>query len=613
MAVYPPALNHHDAGVLTWCGRCRRSSNRAHRAEATELARSASRSARTGRHARRRDVRHGRRRAAGERARPASAQHLSHSERACARASSSSSCVRCATCRSGAPSSCRRRDREPVGRRVDSVRRRRRRSMRSRVATIARVHLYGKRGARAGRKMGHISAVGRARRGARRACSTPTRATRPPSSRPRQAWRTTPARDERPRPQRRLVDAQVPARAHRCRAAWPRTPTTKLARGVVERIGGEAVSRLRGRRRRDDAAPPRCATTARRWTTCSLAGERRERLGLGERRRDRGRGAPRRARRRAVPALASRSTTACCAASRTPSTSRRCTTRQPARHPGRARRSSAPALPQVAVFDTAFHQHAARRARTSTRSRTSSTGGTGCGATASTARRTATSRTATASSPARRASDTRLVTLHLGNGCSACAIEGGDSVDTSMGFTPLEGLVMGTRSGDLDPAILDYVAGQGGALARRGRGAAQQAVRAPRHLGAHERHARAAGRGGRARRPARAARDRRSSAIARASTSARTWRRWAAPTRSCSPAASARTRPRSARGSARGSSGWASTLDARAQRRDDRRAARGAIERGRRRGSEAWVIPTDEELLIARDTYRVVTGAESRF
>ena len=58
--------------------------------------------------------------------------------------------------------------------------------------------------------------------------------------------------------------------------------------------------------------------------------------------------------------------------------------------------------------------------------------------------------------------DTKIVTLHLGNGASACAIVGGDSVDTSMGFTPLEGLVMGTRSGDLDPAILDYVAGKEG-------------------------------------------------------------------------------------------------------------------------------------------------------
>jgi acetate kinase len=52
---------------------------------------------------------------------------------------------------------------------------------------------------------------------------------------------------------------------------------------------------------------------------------------------------------------------------------------------------------------------------------------------------------------------TRLITLHLGNGCSACAIVGGNSVDTSMGFTPLEGLVMGTRSGDLDPAIVDFI------------------------------------------------------------------------------------------------------------------------------------------------------------
>ena len=58
--------------------------------------------------------------------------------------------------------------------------------------------------------------------------------------------------------------------------------------------------------------------------------------------------------------------------------------------------------------------------------------------------------------------DAHLITLHLGNGASACAIRGGDSVDTSMGFTPLEGLVMGTRSGDLDPAILDFVASKEG-------------------------------------------------------------------------------------------------------------------------------------------------------
>jgi acetate kinase len=57
---------------------------------------------------------------------------------------------------------------------------------------------------------------------------------------------------------------------------------------------------------------------------------------------------------------------------------------------------------------------------------------------------------------------TRLITLHLGNGCSICAISAGHSVDTSMGFTPLEGLVMGTRSGDVDPAVLDYIASKEG-------------------------------------------------------------------------------------------------------------------------------------------------------
>jgi acetate kinase len=54
--------------------------------------------------------------------------------------------------------------------------------------------------------------------------------------------------------------------------------------------------------------------------------------------------------------------------------------------------------------------------------------------------------------------DLNIVTLHLGNGSSACAIRAGQSVDTSMGFTPLEGLVMGTRSGDLDPALVEYLA-----------------------------------------------------------------------------------------------------------------------------------------------------------
>ena len=61
---------------------------------------------------------------------------------------------------------------------------------------------------------------------------------------------------------------------------------------------------------------------------------------------------------------------------------------------------------------------------------------------------------------------TKVITLHLGNGCSAAAILAGDSVDTSMGMTPLEGLVMGTRSGDMDPAIIDFISAKEGLSAR---------------------------------------------------------------------------------------------------------------------------------------------------
>ena len=52
----------------------------------------------------------------------------------------------------------------------------------------------------------------------------------------------------------------------------------------------------------------------------------------------------------------------------------------------------------------------------------------------------------------------KIIVAHLGNGASICAVDHGKSVDTSMGLTPLEGLVMGTRSGDIDPAIIDFVA-----------------------------------------------------------------------------------------------------------------------------------------------------------
>jgi acetate kinase len=60
----------------------------------------------------------------------------------------------------------------------------------------------------------------------------------------------------------------------------------------------------------------------------------------------------------------------------------------------------------------------------------------------------------------RPAEELRIVSVHLGNGASACAVQDGRSIDTSMGFTPLEGLVMGTRSGDLDPAVILHVMGR---------------------------------------------------------------------------------------------------------------------------------------------------------
>jgi acetate kinase len=59
-----------------------------------------------------------------------------------------------------------------------------------------------------------------------------------------------------------------------------------------------------------------------------------------------------------------------------------------------------------------------------------------------------------------------IITLHLGNGCSACAIKNGESLDTSMGFTPLEGLVMGTRGGDMDPSIIEFIRNKEGMSVR---------------------------------------------------------------------------------------------------------------------------------------------------
>ena len=116
-----------------------------------------------------------------------------------------------------------------------------------------------------------------------------------------------------------------------------------------------------------------------------------------------------------------------------------------------------PQLPQVAVFDTAFHQTLPAEAYTYAvpQDWASEHGVRRYGF-------HGTSHAFVSAEAARMldrpAADVNLVVLHLGNGCSATAVRGGRSVDTSMGMTPLEGLVMGTRSGDLDPAIHAYLA-----------------------------------------------------------------------------------------------------------------------------------------------------------
>jgi acetate kinase len=115
-----------------------------------------------------------------------------------------------------------------------------------------------------------------------------------------------------------------------------------------------------------------------------------------------------------------------------------------------------PALPMVAVFDTAFHALLPERAaqyaipwEVARRHGIRRFGFHGLSY-AWAARRAA-------ALLGRPADGLRLVALHLGSGCSAAAIRDGVSVDTSMGLTPLEGLVMRTRSGDVDPALLGYL------------------------------------------------------------------------------------------------------------------------------------------------------------
>ncbi|MCK2219138.1 acetate kinase [Actinomadura sp. ATCC 31491] len=132
----------------------------------------------------------------------------------------------------------------------------------------------------------------------------------------------------------------------------------------------------------------------------------------------------------------------------------------------RVARKAFPAVPQVAVFDTAFHRTlppeaytyaVPREWREELGVRRFGFHGTSC---AYVSRRAA-------ALLGRDLAGLNLIVLHLGNGASATAVSGGRSVDTSMGLTPLEGLVMGTRSGDVDPALAGFLARVRGADPQR--------------------------------------------------------------------------------------------------------------------------------------------------
>ena len=118
-----------------------------------------------------------------------------------------------------------------------------------------------------------------------------------------------------------------------------------------------------------------------------------------------------------------------------------------------------PGLPQVAVFDTAFHQTMPQKAYLyGIPYKFYENDGIRRYGAHGTSHRFVTAEACKVLGT--KPEETCLITAHLGNGSSCSAILNGQCVDTTMGFTPLEGLIMGTRSGSLDPAILFYIAGK---------------------------------------------------------------------------------------------------------------------------------------------------------
>ena len=316
---------------------------------------------------------------------------------------------------------------------------------------------------------------------------------------------------ERPRPQLRQLLPQVPAHRHRPRADRARTPTGS---SPAASSSGSAARRCSPCRAEGEPAVRRTAPLrdhraaldyVLRWLVSPEARRPRPRLaGRHPRRR-----APRRARRREVHALGA---------------DRRRGAR-PDRGLHRPRAAAQPGEPQGDPRGArASSARACRRSPSSTPRSTrrcradvvplrdplpALRAATRCAATASTARRTATSPTATASSPAARTRSTNIITLHLGNGCSACAIRGGRLAGHLDGPHPARGARHGHALRRPRPAR-----SSSSCTTRRGcrfdevDDAAQQAVGPARHLGADQRHARAARRGARAPGPPGAARDR---------------------------------------------------------------------------------------------------------
>lgn len=241
----------------------------------------------------------------------------------------------------------------------------------------------------------------------------------------------------------------------------------KLARGVVERIGGESIIQLQA-----DSLPKK-RTTAQlrdvraavdyilRWACSSESGVDEVNSiadihAVGHR----------------VVHGGEKFTTSAVITSEVLHSIEECIDLAPLHNPANIKGIQAinellgPGVPQIAVFDTAFHQTLPEHAylyalpyQFYRRYKVRRYGFHG------TSHRFVAYRYRQLLGIARE--QTNVITLHLGNGCSAAAIKAGNSIDTSMGFTPLEGLVMGTRSGDLDPAILDFIAEKEGFSAQQ--------------------------------------------------------------------------------------------------------------------------------------------------